>query len=71
MSWHTPHPMLERPLTAEDLIELWRAQDELAPRGSHRPRTPGLLIVARCMTGLFVSSVAVFSGPLLRTVGGA
>ena len=50
---------LDEPLTQDELVELWH------------PRTPRILVAARCVAALVIVTILVGLPPLLRAVGGA
>jgi hypothetical protein len=74
VSRQPPTRSIQRPLTADELIEFWLAHGEpLSPpeRGRvSRRGTPRVLVIARCVTGLIIATIVLAIGPLLRAVGG-
>jgi hypothetical protein len=73
VSRNTPHRTIDRPLTSGDLLEYWRALDD-SPSAQDAPQRPprdGILVMARWATGIFIATIVLTIGPLLRAVGNA
>ena len=74
MSRTAPNHAHEPPRTSGDLIEFWRVLDE-AHSAEEAPQRPssrdGTLMMARWATGLFIATIMLTIGPLLRAVGSA
>jgi hypothetical protein len=67
MTPHTPPTTPQELLTFEQVVEVWRRQDQ----SSSRNGATGLLVIARCaLAATYVVTLVALPG-LLRAVGGA
>ena len=58
---------IERPLTPNELLELWRAIDQPPLRRASSPSA--ILIIGRCFAGVMMATIVLTIGPFLRATG--
>jgi hypothetical protein len=58
---------IERPLTPDELLELWRVIDQQPRRRASSPSA--ILIIGRCVAAVMMATIVLTIGPFLRATG--